>query len=70
MESHAQQKMTAENGKTVFRFVGIPAFFDSLEKRTAFVKASHPKSWAERWKKPVMEYHHPALSDSLQRVSV
>jgi hypothetical protein len=67
-KAHAQQRMTAENGKIAFRFVGIPAFFDKLEKRTAFVRASHPKSWAEKWKRPVVEYYQPALRDSLQRV--
>jgi hypothetical protein len=61
--------MTAENGKTVFRFVGIPAFFDDLEKRTAFVKASHPRTWAEKWRMPEIVNHHPALCDSSQVVA-
>jgi hypothetical protein len=63
-KAQAQREMTDENGKRVFCLVGIPAFFDTAEKRIAFVESSHPKLWAEKWRMPVMEYHHPALSDS------
>jgi hypothetical protein len=64
-KAQVQQETTDENGKRVFRLVGIPAFFDDLETRSAFVESSHAKSWAEKWRMPVMEYHHPALSGSL-----
>jgi hypothetical protein len=67
--AHAQKRMTNDSGRIVYRFVGIPAFFDSFEKRSAFVKASHAKSWAERWKRPEMVTHHPALCDSAQVVA-
>ena len=64
-KAQVQQEITDEDGKRVFCLVGIPAFFDSAEKRIAFVESSHPKLWAEKWKRPVMEYHGPALCDSL-----
>jgi hypothetical protein len=64
-KAHVQQETTDENGKRVFRLVGIPAFFDSAEKRMSFVESSHAKSWAEKWRMPVMEYRQPALCDSL-----
>ncbi|MFL6354544.1 MAG: hypothetical protein ACJ74Z_22215 [Bryobacteraceae bacterium] len=62
--AQAQQRMTDDSGRTVYRLVGIPAFFDDLETRSSFVESSHAKSWAEKWKRPVMEYHGPALSGS------
>jgi hypothetical protein len=63
-KARPQQRVSDEKGRVIFRNVGAPAYFDSEEKRNSFLLSRDAKSWAEKWRMPVMEYHHPALSDS------